>query len=133
VANWSDINLREDRQAVDFYESVLEQAAPGAVLLTASDRHTFALWYAHYGLSQRPDIVPINVSLYNYDWYRNTLRRSHPSLGYGEAGSDDLPMLGELVGQLSSTTVIYRTEPISFVFDGFDEEESGVLVKLVRK
>ena len=133
AAHWSEINLRSDRHAVEFYESVLEQAAPGAVLLTASDRHTFALWYAHYGLSLRPDVVPINVSLYNYDWYRNTLRRSHPSLGYREDGSGDLPLLGELLVQLSSTTVIYRADPMSFFFDGFDEEELGVLVKLVRK
>ena len=79
-----------DRRAVTFVADALAQAEPDAVILTATDRPTFALWYAVYGLRRRPDLVPLNVNLYGYDWYRATLAGHHPALFQGIAG--DAPL-----------------------------------------
>ena len=43
---WQENDLRHDQAARDFVAGALTDAAPGAVILTASDGPTFALWYA---------------------------------------------------------------------------------------
>jgi hypothetical protein len=49
-------------------------------VVTTSDRDTFALWYYHYALSRRPDIVVVVESLLAFDWYRDNLRAVYSTL-----------------------------------------------------
>ena len=79
-AHWAAQDLSQDDEAARFATTVLATAAPDALILTASDRPTFALWYVRYGLGQRPDLAIVNVHLYTFAWYRETIARWHPDL-----------------------------------------------------
>ena len=74
------LSLRGDRTAESFWQSVLAQAPPRAILLTSQDRHTFALWYAHFVLRERPDVTIMDTRLAGYPWGRADLRRADPTL-----------------------------------------------------
>ncbi len=39
-----------------------------------------SLWYFHYALHQRPDLVVIANDLLPFDWYRQNLRYTYPDL-----------------------------------------------------
>lgn len=79
-AHWTAQDLSQDEEAPRFIATVLATAAPDALILVAGDRPTFALWYARYGLHQRPDLAIVNVHLYTFAWYRETIARWHSGL-----------------------------------------------------
>jgi len=126
---WDEMDLRGDQQAREFVEAVLAQAEPGAVILTATDEPTFALWYALYGLGRRPDLIPLNVNLYVYPWYQETLAAWHPAL-VEITGNPHLPWLGELLQRVVALRPVYRAEPLNLILPGYQEQAEGVLVRL---
>ncbi len=67
---WGQADVSNDRTAVEWAESTLEQAPHQAVLLTARDAHTFTLWYVHEVLGQRPDVLVLDRDLWAQDSYR---------------------------------------------------------------
>lgn len=77
---WPNLNLRHDQNAEQFYQQVLAALEPDAVVLTAGDRATFALWYARYGLRLRPDVAPVSHALWALPSYRATVIAQHPAL-----------------------------------------------------
>ncbi|MCX6029023.1 MAG: DUF2723 domain-containing protein [Chloroflexi bacterium] len=127
---WGEMDLSRDHEARDYVAGVLSEAAPDAVILTASDGPTFALWYARYGLGQRPDLIPINVNLYVFPWYRETLRSAHPSLAE-TAGTSALPSLDRLVARLMLQRPLYRGEPLNVTFADTVERPAGALVQMM--
>jgi len=70
VLFWGAMDVSADRSALSWAEEVLAAAPPNAVVITAADAHTFALWYTHDGLGQRPDVVIIDRDLWAQDGYR---------------------------------------------------------------
>jgi hypothetical protein len=44
------------------------------------DEAVFALWYFHYALGERPDVVVVASDLLHHDWYQATLRATYPDL-----------------------------------------------------
>jgi len=73
LLGWSAVDVHTDRAAVIFGQTILEQAPPNAVLLTAQDRHTFTLWYFHYARGQRPDVTVVDRDLLAMSWYRTVV------------------------------------------------------------
>ena len=67
---WGQMNLHTDRAALRWAEETLRQAPPQAVLLTARDDHTFALWYARDVLGERRDVVVLDRDLWAQPAYR---------------------------------------------------------------
>ncbi len=128
--SWRANDLSRDREARDFVTAALSAAEPGAVILVATDRPTFALWYALYGLNQRPDVLPLNVNLYDYAWYRAGLQQRYPEhiLAAGAAG--DMPALERLVQEIARQRPLYRAEPLDPVLPGLREAPAGALVRL---
>ncbi len=80
VLHWQGQNLRNDRAAEQFYSQVLQHTPANAVVLTAGDRATFALWYGRYGLGLRPDVTPVSRDLWALPSYRATVASQHPDL-----------------------------------------------------
>jgi len=79
-ATAAQVDASADRRAIDFATRALAQAPAQAIVLTQSDRDTFALWYAHYALGQRPDLAVIAEPLLEFGWYRENLRSVYPAL-----------------------------------------------------
>lgn len=69
-----------NREAEAYGEAVLHAAPAEAVIVTAEDRDTFALWYEREALQSRRDVTIVVESLLGFDWYRESLRWTYPSL-----------------------------------------------------
>ncbi|MDY7080755.1 MAG: DUF2723 domain-containing protein [Chloroflexota bacterium] len=82
---WGQMDLSSDREAMDWAERVLQAAPPQAVLLTAQDGHTFALWYVQDVLGERPDVAVVDVDLWAQGPYR---RMMEETLNLDAAGGD---------------------------------------------
>ncbi len=85
---WPAQNLRHDRAAEQFYRDMLGRVEPDALVATAGDRATFALWYGRYGLGLRPDVALASRDLWPLPGYRGVVASQHPELA-GAALSDD--------------------------------------------
>lgn len=78
--HWPQQNLRQDRAAEQFYSQVLQSVPPGAVVFSAGDQATFALWYGRYGLGLRPDVTLASRDLWSLASYRATAAAHHVAL-----------------------------------------------------
>lgn len=130
AANWRTHDLRGDTAAAAWVAAALDEAAPGAVIVSAGDRATFALWYAVYGTGQRPDVALLNANLLGYDWYRATLRETHADVFRGLP--EPPPPLEELLPALAAERPLYRADELGLDLPGLREAPGGVLVRYHR-
>jgi len=70
---WGQMDVSGDHAATEWAERVLTEAPSQAVLLTAQDKHTFTLWYAHDVLGERPDVVIVDRDLWAQSPYREIM------------------------------------------------------------
>jgi hypothetical protein len=61
--------------ARDFSYDYLNSLAPNAIMFTGGDNDTFPLWYEQEVEGVRTDVRVIVTSLFNTDWYINTMRK----------------------------------------------------------
>ena len=77
--------LAADREARDYLAQAAAVLEPDSIVVTLDDRQTFAFWYGVWGsreLAERVGgIVPINDSLYQFDWYRRLQGDLYPDIG----------------------------------------------------
>jgi hypothetical protein len=85
---WGQMNLSEDRTAIEWAERALHQAPPQAVVLSDQDRYTFTLWYVHDVLGNRQDVTVIDIDMWGQEHYR---RMTVGVLGI-DAGESDLSL-----------------------------------------
>jgi len=78
LTGWSGADLRHDREAVDFGRAVMAQSPPNALIHTATDAHTFALWYYRHAEGLRPDLTIVDKDMLVEDWYQTMLRAQDP-------------------------------------------------------
>jgi len=78
--HWTRVDASQDLRAEQFGRDVLAQAPAHAIVFAKGDRAVFAMWYFHYALHDRPDIVVIATDLLPYEWYQDTLRHTYPAL-----------------------------------------------------
>lgn len=83
--HWAALDLSDEHSAPDFCRAVLQEAPPDAVLLTSTDRQTFALWYCQQVKGLRPDVAVVDQGLTGFDWYRAGLQQAHPDLWITQA------------------------------------------------
>jgi hypothetical protein len=129
---WRENDLSRDRRAQEFVSLALADAAPDALILTSSDGPTFALWYAVYGLGQRPDVAPTNVSLVSFEWYRRALAGRHPDLAAALSVFDPSRPAAWLEA-VPGGRPLYRAETLAVHLPGYDERPAGSLVRLIRQ
>jgi hypothetical protein len=129
IRHGPEMDLSRDHAAREFIDAALSSAAPGALILVADDQPTFALWYARYGLRQRPDVIPINVHLLGSAWYEASLLRHHPALA-AVAPDGKLPPLEEFAPAAVRRWPLYRAGSLDDAVTGLNEESMGALVLL---
>ncbi len=119
---WSRLDLHGDTEALDYGVAAMHAAEPDALLIVSGDAHTFAVWYARYGLNVRQDVAVVNDSLLAYDWYRRTVEATQPQLGDVPSDADSLiaaclpvrPV--ELTDSPNNIPAGYRVVPAGFLF-----------------
>lgn len=85
---WSAVDASGDYQARTWIDDTLAAAPRAGVVHTLTDEHTFGMWYAQYGLGERPDLAIIDDRLLQFDWYRQQVLRQHPRLA-GQGIADE--------------------------------------------
>jgi hypothetical protein len=120
--NWRTHNLAQEHGARAFLDAALAEAETGAVILTAGDQRTFALWYGIYGLGRRPDLAVINVNLWGYEWHRRSLAETHP---YLLPLLDAAPPLEALIASLAAVRPVYAAEDLGLDLPQLEPSEAG--------
>lgn len=49
-----------------------------ALIFAKGDRAVFTLWYFHFALKERPDLVVIAEDLLHFDWYQEVINQTYP-------------------------------------------------------
>jgi len=80
IGNWENVDASQDARAGDFVKEVFALAPENAIVFTEGDQATFSLWYFHFALDERADLVLLARDLLHYDWYQESMKRTYPSL-----------------------------------------------------
>lgn len=126
VRYWQEEDFSPHQEAEEYWRTALHEAEPDAVILTGGDARTFALWYAIYGLKERPDIAVVNVSLYGFEWYRRALAETHPNL----LPSVSAAAVEELIPRWAQERPVYAAEDLDLQLKDMTGTRIGVLTKL---
>ena len=78
--HWYEVDASQDLRAERFGEAVLAQTPANAIVFAKGDKAIFTMWYFHYALQNRPDLVVVVTDLLPFDWYQETLRTNYPKL-----------------------------------------------------
>lgn len=78
--NIHQVDASNDVRAESFGREVLSVVPENAILFAEGDRSVFALWYFHFALGERPDLVILAADLLHFDWYQENLRATYPAL-----------------------------------------------------
>jgi len=74
------VDASKDLRAEEFGRQVMEETPRDALVFVKGDRAVFTIWYLHFALQERPDLVVVAEELLHFDWYQETLRDTYPSL-----------------------------------------------------
>lgn len=80
IVHASEVDASHDLRAENFGRDVLQSAPQNAIIFSTGDEAVFTLWYFHFALQERPDLVIIATDLLGFDWYRATLAFHYPAL-----------------------------------------------------
>ena len=102
-----------------FGRTIVQNAAPNTIILSDEGHHSFALRYA-VANEQRLDIVPIDLSLLFYDWYRADLVQQlelDKPLDVRQNGVIRSDLLLEMLpkDQPIITTLTFIAAPVTFI------------------
>ncbi len=76
LGNWTQASRASQTDTADFARDLLNSVEPYGMLVTVGDNDTFPLWYAQEVEGVRRDVLVVNTSLLNTDWYtRQVIRR----------------------------------------------------------
>jgi hypothetical protein len=78
--NRTQVDASHDLRAESFGKSVLSIAPADALVFAEGDEAVFTLWYFHYALRNRPDLVVVAKDLLGFDWYLQTLQTTYPEV-----------------------------------------------------
>lgn len=80
VPQVSHVDASHDLRAESFGREVLGTAPKEAIIFAKGDQAVFALWYFHFALKERPDLIVIAEDLLHFDWYQENLHTTYPGL-----------------------------------------------------
>jgi len=128
--NYHSIDLHNDREAATYGETVMTSVPAKAMIISASDAHTFALWYAQQIAYRRPDVIVLDRDLLQYDWYVNDLSVRHPDLSVPATDTTIGDMLRKFIAVEILRRPIYLTDPTVLTWGEYAIDSEGVLYRL---
>jgi len=72
------VDASHDLRAEIFGREVLDNAPENALIFAKGDRAVFTLWYFHFALKERTDLVVIAEDLLHFDWYQGVIKQTYP-------------------------------------------------------
>lgn len=80
VVHLSEVSACDDQRAEAFGREVLSAAPENAIVFAKGDDAVFSLWYFHFALGERPDLIVLAEDLLQFDWYQENLGATYPFL-----------------------------------------------------
>ncbi len=78
--NWEKVDASQDDRAENFVKEVFAIVPENAIVFAEGDQAISALWYFHFALEERTDLIVLATDLLHYDWYQEAMKRVYPSL-----------------------------------------------------
>lgn len=131
---WPHVDASRDLRADYFGEQIMAQAPANALVFVQGDSAIFSLWYFHYALHERPDIVVVAADLLSFDWYQDVIRSTYPRLIL--PGQFPWPIVLEVTNpERPACFVQYtgRTEMQCLIKSAAPGERAGTLVLLASR
>lgn len=73
------VDASRDERAEQFGAQVMAGVPANAILVAEGDQAVFTLWYFHFALKQRPDVMVLAKDLLHFEWYDESLRFTYPA------------------------------------------------------
>ncbi len=109
--NYASLDLSEDVEAARYGTGAIRQVPPGSIVISATDTHTFSLWYAQEVSDPRNDIVILDRNLLQYPWYVENLRSRYPHLILRQDTSDSSLLMEGLIDDWCEEGPVFLTDP----------------------
>jgi len=109
--NYASLDLSSDVEAAHYGAGIMRRVPPGSIVISATDAHTFSLWYAQEVSEPRPDIVILDQDLLQYPWYVENLRDRYPHLSLRRDTSDPSLLVRGLFDAWSEEGSVFLTDP----------------------
>jgi hypothetical protein len=130
LVNRAGADLSGDQSARNYVDQALAALPAAAMVVTASDEHTFALWYGQ-ATRGRSDLVVVDRDLTQFEWYREQLRQRVPDLaGVADAGDPGV-YVKDLVSAARLTRPIFLADADQGLQQAFRWQDDGVVSRLV--
>jgi hypothetical protein len=129
LTNLPLVDLSEDYTAYDYGMQVLQQVPDGSLVVSATDAHSFTLWYFARVVAGRDQLALLDRDLLGYDWYVAGLRQCYPwlELPGDRAGTVSLERLLEAN---AGAHPIFFTDPDAGLMARYKLQEQGRLYRL---
>jgi hypothetical protein len=128
--NRPHVDLRNDYSAHDYGSQVLSQVPDGSIIISATDPHTFTLWYFARVVTKRDQVAVIDRDLLGYDWYVAGLRQSYPWLVFPPISADGSLSLERLIEANMERCAIFLADPDPGLMDRYRFQEQDLLYHL---
>ena len=80
ITHIDQVDASDDLRAESFAREVLARVPQDAIVFAKGDQAVFALWYFHFALHERPDLLVLATELLHFDWYQENLVETYPTL-----------------------------------------------------
>ena len=80
IVTYPEIDLSGDHRADHFEKAAFAALPPKSIVVAKGDQALFSLWYYHFVLKDRPDIVVLGDGLLSSPWYIDVLHDTYPAL-----------------------------------------------------
>jgi len=130
LVNYSSVDLSSDVRAARYGADIMQHVPPGAAVISATDAHTFGLWYAQEISRPRPDVLVLDQDLLQYPWYIDTLRKQRPHLSLTADVHDQCALLDALLDWGEEESPVYLTDPNAIRCPGYDLIAEGSLYRV---
>jgi len=128
--NWPALDLSQDHEATAYMSAVLEALPPEAIVITASDRHTFSLWYVQQVEGERPDVLVLDRDLLPYEWYRDTVLPRYPRVNIPPDDRDAFTWLTAFLDANIPSFPVSLTDPDERLMARYVTERKGPVYQL---
>jgi len=121
------VDLGSDFSAYEYGSQVFAQVPDSSIIISASDAHTFTLWYFARVVTERDQVAVIDRDLLSYDWYANGLRQAYPWLDLPPAS---IPLSVNNLIESNIHHAIFLTDMDSELMSRYTFQQQGTLYQL---
>jgi hypothetical protein len=128
--NWPVVDLHDDRSAYEYGTQVFAQVPDGSIVISATDPHTFTLWYFARVVVYRPSVATVDRDLLVYDWYVAGLRQRYAWLRWPPTSPATTPSLEQLVKANRHHYALFLADTDDQLMARYPFEPQGLLYRL---